>query len=214
MNAGLRDAFNVAWKVKLALAGTVSVDILETYETERRGPTVEMIEYAVALGEIVMPPAGLDHEAPIRAKPESVYRYGWRQPASSSQQSALTGRAFPQFPVIQESGEQSLLDDILDSEFALVAVPAEAGRLLAETDVSRSPLAPRKVTIELDNAGASCEQVETVRPAGPDFGLSDHAGSIFLVRPDRFVAAEWTGKKASIPDQISDLCRSWVDPGR
>lgn len=229
MNAGLRDAFNVAWKVKLALAGTVSADILETYETERRGPTVEMIEYAVALGEIVMPPAGLDDAArqairahllaepqadgaaPMRPKPESVYENGWREPASSSQQSALTGRAFPEFEVTLESGENRLLDDILGSEFALVALGAEAGRLLAETDVSRSPLALRKVGIELDNAGAKREQLATVRPAGPDFGLSDHAGSIFLVRPDRFVAAEWKRNKASIPDQISQLCRSWAN---
>ena len=63
MNAGLRDAFNVAWKVKLALDGTAPADSLGTYETERKGPITEMIEYAVALGEIVMPLGGLDEAA-------------------------------------------------------------------------------------------------------------------------------------------------------
>ena len=60
MNAGLRDAFNVAWKVRLALDGIASPRILDTYETERKGPITEMINYAVALGEIVMPVGGLD----------------------------------------------------------------------------------------------------------------------------------------------------------
>ncbi len=68
MNAGLRDAFNVAWKVKLALDGNASPDILESYEVERAGPITKMIDYAVALGEIVMPLGGLDDEAKGRIR--------------------------------------------------------------------------------------------------------------------------------------------------
>ena len=80
MNAGLRDAFNVAWKVKLALDGIAPPHILDTYEHERKAPVTEMIEYAVALGEIVMPVGGLDEAAKrrIQASLLSDQKYIWR----------------------------------------------------------------------------------------------------------------------------------------
>lgn len=63
MNAGLRDAFNIAWKIKLALEGVATAQIIETHEEEQKGPVTDMIDYAVALGEIVMPRGELDDGA-------------------------------------------------------------------------------------------------------------------------------------------------------
>ena len=141
MNAGLRDAFNVAWKVRLALDGTAPPRILGTYETERKGPITEMIEYAVALGEIVMPVGGLDdaakqkiranlmggHDtsgdaASMRAKPEAAYAAGWRAPSDHPSGQGLTGHALPQFEVKAADGRIRLLDDVLGPGFALLGI--------------------------------------------------------------------------------------------
>lgn len=63
MNAGLRDVFNIAWKIKLALEGVATAQIIETHEEEQKGPVTDMIDYAVALSEIVMPRGELDDGA-------------------------------------------------------------------------------------------------------------------------------------------------------
>ena len=198
MNAGLRDAFNVAWKVKLGLDDSSSAKILQTYETERMGPATEMIEYAVALGEIVMPVGGVDEAAKarirdhliggtgsLRGRPESVYTDGWLLPSSHE---SLVGTTFPQFPVRLEDGDVRLLDDVLGAGFALIAIGDEAAHSLAELAQSATlPLAASVVAI-----GGKGPEIAGVTAVDNDFGLSKEVGRIFLVRPDRFVAAQWT----------------------
>ena len=213
MNAGLRDAFNVAWKVKLALDGAASATILESYETERKGPALEMIEYAVALGEIVMPIGGLDRAAKerirehliggagsVRAKPEAVYAEGWRLPSSDG---SLTGSVLPQFPVRTEGGEVGLLDDILGSGFALMALGDEASHRLANIDPPA--FLQRKMSLCFDKSARGIKGLESVVPTDSVFGLSAHQGSILLVRPDRFVAAQWTTDQTPDFDQLLEI---------
>ena len=55
MNAGLRDAHNLSWKLFLVCKGQSGPSILRSYETERRAPCWAMIQLAVAMGDIVMP---------------------------------------------------------------------------------------------------------------------------------------------------------------
>lgn len=57
MNAGIRDAHNLAWKLAACLGrfGGASVPLLDTYEAERRVPAWAMVQLAVAMGEVVMP---------------------------------------------------------------------------------------------------------------------------------------------------------------
>ncbi|MGI9414161.1 MAG: FAD-dependent monooxygenase [Hyphomicrobiales bacterium] len=227
MNAGLRDAFNVAWKVRLALDGVAPPRILDTYETERKGPITEMINYAVALGEIVMPVGGLDEAAkqeiranlmgeqpvsgqavPMRAKPEAAYAAGWRAPVDDPSGQGLTGQPVPQFPVETPNGAACLLDDILGPGFALVAIGREAEDALARlTDPDDTGLRLKRVAVRFDGLTAEAETVNAVLAAGDDHGLKAHAGAILLVRPDRFVAAHWdTGSAPDIRRLIGDLC--------
>jgi 3-(3-hydroxy-phenyl)propionate hydroxylase len=50
MGAGLRDAMNLAWKLAGALDGTLSADILDTYEQERKPHARSMIRLALGIG--------------------------------------------------------------------------------------------------------------------------------------------------------------------
>jgi 3-(3-hydroxy-phenyl)propionate hydroxylase len=225
MNAGLRDAFNVAWKLKLALEGQATPDIVETYQTERLGPIVEMVEYAVALGEIVMPVGGLDDAAKneiranlmgedaasgdvvvMRPKPLAVYERGWRLTAKKAGGGGLTGQACPQIKVATPAGEIMFLDDILGSGFALVALGDEAIEALnALVPLKGSGLLPKTVSICLEE---STKKAGSLYLTGDDFGLKAHADTLILVRPDRYIAAHWNVESAAkIPGDISRLCR-------
>jgi len=227
MNAGLRDAFNIAWKVKLALDGTASPGILGTYETERKGPITEMIEYAVALGEIVMPLGGLDEAAKqeiranltggdtraggaasLRAKPEAAYEAGWRVPPDDPSGGGLTGHPIPQFEVETADGRTCLLDDALGPGFALMAIGGAAEDALSKISAAEGKeLNINRLSVRFDT---TIGDVDTVLVAGENHGLSAHLGSILLVRPDRFVAAHW--QAGQMPDIASLIAGdTWLE---
>lgn len=227
MNAGLRDAFNIAWKVKLVLEGIASKNIIDTYEVERKDPVTEMVDYAVALGEIVMPSKVLDESAKeaivanltdgapsgssslkLRPKPEARYQKGWRMPANVPSGQGLTGRPFPQISVRTMSGKTCLLDDVLGPDFALVALGKAALDLLADQkDLDAIPLPLQQLALCFDNPVSDQGMIDTVLVQGPDFGLRIQSGSIFLIRPDRFIAAHWPpGETINITDDLAYLC--------
>ena len=134
MNAGLRDAFNVAWKAALLVGGQAGAGILDTYALERRGPIEEMIDYAVSLGEIVMPVGGFDEatrsqilealipaQGALKPKPQAAYTNGWVMAGLGADQS-LVGSALPQPLVRMPDGGTCLLDDQLGPGFSLIGV--------------------------------------------------------------------------------------------
>lgn len=232
MNAGLRDAFNVAWKLKLAIDGVSSPHIVETYETERKDPVTDMVNYAVALGEIVMPSMELDEAAKqtiranlggsntisgnqamtLRPKPEAIYRDGWRMPTEAPSGRELTGHTLPQVAVETGDGKISLSDDILGPGFSLVAIGDSATEALSHvTGLDAIRLRAKKAAFYTDRPVTEDRAVDTVLMPDEDFGLRSHAGSIVLVRPDRFVAAQWSLDEAlGITEQIARLCGSTI----
>ena len=59
MNAGLRDAFNLAWKLAAVLGGKLGPKLLASYEPERRDHAWSMIEFALNIGRVMSPPNAL-----------------------------------------------------------------------------------------------------------------------------------------------------------
>jgi 3-(3-hydroxy-phenyl)propionate hydroxylase len=55
MNCGLRDAYNLCWKLRLALQGQAHPTLLHTYSVERRQHTQQLIRLSTFLCNIVMP---------------------------------------------------------------------------------------------------------------------------------------------------------------
>jgi 3-(3-hydroxy-phenyl)propionate hydroxylase len=53
MCSGLRDAANLAWKLKLVLDGEAPETLLDTYQTEREPHVRAMIQTAIAMGQVV-----------------------------------------------------------------------------------------------------------------------------------------------------------------
>jgi 3-(3-hydroxy-phenyl)propionate hydroxylase len=211
MNAGLRDAFNVAWKVALATKGVVAPGIVASYEAERRKPIVEMIDYAVALGAIVMPTgrfddrtievisAALAGKSPkgggvsLGPRPQAIYDDGWLRRGTGAPDRDHVGRPLPQPMVRTSDGSVCRLDDVLGPGFAVVGVGGETGAALGRLDQPVwDRLGIRRVLVAAADAVAAGAGQVTVVELDDDrhSRLSALSGHLLVVRPDRFVAAQ------------------------
>ena len=211
MNAGLRDAHNIAWKIWAAASGKAGPGLLDSYEAERRRPAWNMVQLAVAMGDIVMPrgdldiafrtslvawmdrfPAARDFIVQMKFKPPPRYDTGAfvdlrDQPFGGS----LVGQMMPQPPMRAVDGSEVRLDDVIGPGFALIAQQDGAARAMAELSDNLWPeLAPTMLAIG-ENLSANIPGVTTLvttpSPALP--ALRAHRDQIILVRPDRYVAA-------------------------
>lgn len=207
MNAGLRDAHNIAWKAAMIIGGGDPA-LLQSYEDERRAPARAMVRLAVAMGEIVMPvggqkglyrdalmaglerfPEARDYVLGMKFKPPPRYDQGLflglddpRQPPAS-----LIGRMLPNPDV-----EGQPLDNFLGTGFALLAQD-DAGRdWLSSADLGDWPIRPAKAAPDWTTADA-----HAIRP------IRAHRDQILLIRPDRYVMAAFQPTEA-------DSVRQWL----
>ena len=208
MNAGLRDAHNVAWKLGLLVKGLADASVLDSYDEERRKPAWAMIQLAVAMGQVVMPkgadqiamrgmllkmleafPGAQDYFLQMRFKPAPRYDGGLfididRQPYEAS----LVGQMLPQPLVKLASGRSVRFDEVLGSGFALIAQSeSDASALAALTHPLWQQIKPALVHLGVEKAAAGpvvgvTAADDYVRP------LRTHRDQIILVRPDRYVA--------------------------
>lgn len=204
MNAGLRDAHNLAWKLALVVHARASAALLDSYEAERRAPAWAMIQLAVAMGKLVMPrgpeeaalraamvqalepfPAVRDYLLQMRFKPRPRYATGVfldldNQPFEAS----LVGEMLPQ-PELRTGGATRRLDSIAGPGFALIAQDAAGAAALARPlGLPWARLAP----VCLDLSGAPGGMAPA--PGDPRArALRTHRDQIILLRPDRYVAA-------------------------
>lgn len=225
LNAGLRDAGNLAWKLAGIVQGRLAPAVLATYEQERQAHCKAMIDLADTFGALLMPtsrvkawardaffsairlwPGLRDYVLQMRFKPMPSYRQGVVVPAGGPDG---TGRMLIQPDVEDASGTRRKLDDVLGRWFAIVGWQVDPQAVLSPEDRrfwvdlgahfvqvhrSRCPGMPGAAA----DGGTSCVQ-------DVDNGLADwfaeHPGSLLVVRPDRYVAAQFT------PGQAGDVTR-------
>lgn len=160
---GLRDAYNLAWKLARVLGDGADEALLDSYQSEREPHARHMIRLAVATGWTMT--GGQDRAAAVR---RTVLGIAWRIPGMSAaltdhlspalargplvdrrrRPRQLVGSLCPQ-PWIAVGGQRVRLDDVLGEDFAVVTVGAPTPSLLAAArvldapvvDVADSPLA-------------------------------------------------------------------------
>jgi 3-(3-hydroxy-phenyl)propionate hydroxylase len=208
MNAGLRDAYNLAWKLSLAVRGAADSSFLDSYEQERRDPCMAMIQLAVLMGKVIMPASAeeaamqaalmrLTAEAPalkqylfeMRFKPKPEYASGVLVRDADDVPASLVGRMIPQ-PLLRAGGSTLRLDDALGRGFALISQSAGAAEAAARMDPRTwKGLAPKNIALNLSGASAPGSGYEVV-PADHAIAapLRAHRDQVLLVRPDRYVA--------------------------
>jgi 3-(3-hydroxy-phenyl)propionate hydroxylase len=209
LNSGIRDAFNLSWKLAAVSRAQAGPALLDTYEEERLPAAQAMVKLSERLGKVVMTTGpfvgrlrdallvtlgttpGLNtYVSEMRFKPEPRFRSGFLLGGSRSRRSAV-GRMIPQPLVLLDDRETRPLDEVLGPGFAVVGVDVAAKTLSRLSHPLWSSLGTRRVTILTDErtprAGGDIQIIADVG-GELDRALATHRGQLLLVRPDRFVA--------------------------
>ena len=199
MNGGIRDAANLAWKLIEVVNGRLGPHLLESYERERRGHVEQMIRLALRMGAIFGPrtafhglairagfralgvwPGGRSYFAEMKYKPAPRFDGGFLLESMLSRR-GLVGRMLPQPRVPTDSGSVPL-DDLLGDGFVLLGVGVDAAVV-------------RTVTLGSDWDRLLATRVALSATDVP--ALAEHAGTLLLIRPDRYVMARFASADAS-----------------
>ncbi|WP_138418093.1 FAD-dependent monooxygenase [Sinomonas gamaensis] len=193
LNAGLRDAASLAWRVAEVVHGRAGEPLLDSYEAERKPHAAEMVKLSKRIGSIVMSTNPLvcavrDAAIPAlgvvpRAKAwltgmkflrQPRYDEGLAVPVAPDVPVAAAdflGRALPQPDIMAAHGGPVLkLDDALGRGFAWLAV-----------------LEPGELTVT--RPGETPSRWRTLDGLVDPAILDTAVGHELLVRPDRYVAA-------------------------
>jgi len=240
LNAGIRDAFNLAWKLSWILQGRMKPGLLASYHEERHAHAKAMIDLADMFGAVLSQrnrfvawmrdrfflsirniPRVRDYVLQMRFKPMPRFVKGVVQESGNARRDDLVGRMFIQPNVEREAGRTQRLDDVLGARFALIGW---------RCDVLEQ--APASLLRRLEQLG--CDHYVGVRsrsvrgevisrvPATPSGALLEDAENTLhfwfqgkdvdwvLVRPDRFIAA--AGKDDDAVAQLTSFCDAVLPP--
>ena len=224
MNAGLRDAQNLAWKIARVVKGHSSQKLLNSYSQERFKKVSDMIQFAVSLGDIVMPKTELDSKVmstlwkltnlipeareyvqKMKFKPKPHCTEGAFIFANKrNDEDCHAGKMIPQPQVTLENQKQVLLDELLGNGFSLVALGLDAQEALEKISHQAFRQQEFKKVILLDKK----ENKENISPGDLELAYLDEdiskdkaykilhpEGRIYLVRPDRYILLDSTPKE-------------------
>ena len=218
MNSGLRDAMNVAWKMAAIVRGAAGVELLATYDAERRPHAAEMVGFATRMGAMYRPrsaltercrdlvfravqtvPGGRDYILQMKYKPMPRYTSGVVTGVDAANKNDPIGRMFMQ-PDVLTTGGRMKLDDAIGPWFTLLCVGADPGSLDAETLAWWRAIGAAVVRVVPSRSGTLGQAmppatdgadivVEDIDGAFRDWRLSRPSDEIIILRPDRYVAA-------------------------
>ncbi len=242
MNSGLRDAFNLGWKLAAVVKRLFGPELLETYMEERKPHAGELIQLSMNMGRIMMPKSALQaslvqnafrltrflprvqaYFAQMKYKPKPFYHSGF---LDSSEEPDLVGHMLPQ-PMVETRDRRVVpLDSLLGDQCRLVAFGPEAQLRLQEAagfDFGFQPQRPLAILPNIFNADRSAsEEIEVVRDVHGTMNETMKSASVsgltivMLLRPDRYIAAATVGPLAALASRTSLLMQrygSTTDPG-
>lgn len=232
LNAGIRDAHNLAWKLIEAERGGATERLLASYEVERRTHGAKMVGISHRIGSIVMArgqvrtwfrdgivrlvsviPSVYDFLANMRFITPPDYSSGVAVPAlrsGFSELDALVGRALPQPTVRGSNGTTAPLDHYLGADWAIISLNPSPGSSLRDDywqalGARRIALVPAGHSASTPTEGVVLEDLDGALARGG-------AGDLhLLVRPDKYVAAVFgagheseavTAMRAFIDDRV------------
>lgn len=231
-NSGIRDAFNLSWKLAAVLRGVAGDRLLETYDLERRDHVRAMMQLSRWVGSVVsirnrvaasardvffkgislIPRAKL-YIVQMRFKPMPTMDAGALTKVGSETDPTPVGRLFPQPTVTTRDRASIRLDDALGDWFALIAWNNDPAALLdADALAACERLGVRLVSgrpavqLAWDDARGPSDDVLVVGDVDGSIKrwFDAHTESVVLVRPDRIVGG------AAAAHAASDMVRGFV----
>jgi 3-(3-hydroxy-phenyl)propionate hydroxylase len=210
MNSGVRDAGSLAWRLALVIRGRADPAILETYETERRPHVRHMIVMSVVFATILttrnrLLAASRDfffrtlrHVPKIGRffrrgdfKPMSTYPRGFIDGGRRRGRTTAAGTMIVQPAVTSGSGQRVRFDDMLGTEWSVVAMNADPRAVVdLDTAIMWEQLPARFIRVVPRGASRSDSGgSETVEDADGEFArwFAAHDANLAVVRPDKIV---------------------------
>ena len=140
MQSGVRDAFNISWKLNEVLKGRLPDSLLDSYQAERQPNVGFYTEVAVQLGRIIkqeLTEAELAAMAPPPDQPSPLPPLLWAPTLAggwvrgSVAENSIVGKMVPQPRVANAQGKLCLLDDELGNGFVLLGDGVNPATLLS-----------------------------------------------------------------------------------
>lgn len=212
--SGIRDAVNLAWKLKMVQQGFAPISLLDAYEAERRPHITTLITRTKAIGEQIgeldVGRARARDARMIRemaAAPRPRLRQSLIPPLVSGvldpERSAASGQILVQPIVHSTDGAESLLDDRLGDRFLLVTTTPQAQAWLGPAELRswNEIEGERLVLLGPREEIAACALSPVLRETEPLFQRMalDHGFEALIARPDRTVFGSAATRE--------DLCR-------
>lgn len=207
MNTGARDANNLCWKIALVLDNLAGMEILDSYDPERRPHIQSVVRYSVLVGRLAnirswplallrdaffatanLIPSVRRYFREMRYMPKYIIRRGLI--AEPQRRSSLVGRAFPRLTL--RDGDLRLdFDELCGKGFALIGIDVDPSAI---AKITHLPLwAKIKPAIFNVQIGAPVPQSGfAVDDEQQKLLLASHSGEIVILRPDRYTAATTT----------------------
>ncbi len=237
LNAGLRDAFNLAWKLAWIVQGRLKPELLQSYHDERHAHARAMIDLADLFGAALSQrnrliawardrfllsirgiPRLRDYVLQMRFKPMPRFEKGIVQDSGDKRRDAVVGRMFIQ-PMVEHEGRVARLDDVVRDRFvllswrsdALVQADADLQAALEHLKVVRmSAVRSRSGRYETDPFVASRPQPLLIEDLDNQLNswFLAHRVDWVLLRPDRYIAA--MGAAGDAVTRLKSFCHEFL----
>lgn len=229
-NSGIRDAFNLSWKLAMRVQGLAGEAVLDSYESERRDHVKAMMDLSTRVGKVVSirnplvagvrdaffravsaVPSIKSYIVQMRFKPMPTIKDGSVTSVGSSSRPSPVGKLFIQPTVATRDNPSVKLDDAIGPWFALLAWNNDPLKMLDENAVRLlERIGVRLVTVRpavqmMWKEDAESEDVLVVGDLDGSMKrwFDAHEESVVLLRPDRLVGG------ASAAYAASDMVRAF-----
>ena len=209
MCAGLRDAWNLAWKLNLVLTNQANDHLLDTYQVERRPHASDIINLSMYLGKVICIP-----DPAIAAERDKSFFDGTAAPPPAFPHMvdgilfrSLGGETVPPAGLISPHGtvkyhgKEGPFDDIIGLGFVLILRSGGVGNFLDEQ--SRDFLSKLKARVVYLGADGDPDGVVDRDNKFTPFMVEHHLAAM-LVRPD-FYLYGGVSNAAELPRLINGL---------
>jgi 3-(3-hydroxy-phenyl)propionate hydroxylase/flavoprotein hydroxylase len=209
MCSGMRDAWNLSWKLGLVLSGQADESLLDTYMAERRPHVTEIIRTSIYLGQIICISDADQAEARDQAffdrtvPPPPEFPWIAQGIVHSDPDDRLAGRLSPHGHVDGPRGN-ARFDTYVGSQFAIIARGTDPRSELSPDQISfLGELGTQFVTIADGESHGGTLQ-DTDRKFIPFF--DKHGVEALVLRPDFYIFGS-AASRSELP-RIVDSLRS------
>jgi 3-(3-hydroxy-phenyl)propionate hydroxylase len=194
MQSGIRDSFNLCWKLIEVLNGRMPDSVLDSYEVER-APNVEFYtQVAVQLGRIIKQQVTEEEMAAIAPQLSAdppvlklpVIELGWVQ----SSENTAVGKILPQPRVTDSRGKLAYLDDITQDQFFVLGNQVDPKTLMSAEQITQWDELNAQYFTLLDAAddGKGFDDIVDINGSLIEW-MNKHQTQVVVVRPDKFIVA-------------------------